>query len=677
MPTAFEIAFYKLCKSYPRGTVTVLAEKLDDNSLDSTGQTIGFRLDTWTQSKSTREVLYNPVVQFGVNIAGAVVMIFNPASAPFVYPAVALYNLVPIAAEMKERHAAGQLTPLRAAAGIVDIGLTVLPVLSLARAGRFGGKSLFFIEGVELAGELFVMTAEGLAALESVRDGAVLGVAELAGEVERRESQNPSDPELPRLKNELADAISTARSRAQSVILAQARAQAIGWASQAAALKVARKIKDRLDRRGAAGAQGGEPAPPNRGDAIPPTAPDRTRTESPDVATSERSADSPDAGRSDAIPPAAREPAPSRSPDVEAPGTGEPVGVRPGAPHDERARALAHSGGTMSTTEAFTTGPVPGGDAIWDFVGDPANWTPERAALHQRLVDAALADARVFAESTEPGQLFAMRGNTGAGKSRATRDVDAMKAGNQAAGELRHRNVNPDNFKVDLAANTDAPVTSSQTHVESSMLARELLQRLAGMTNDAGGPASFVVDKRLGTVRDVAKLADMARNTGRTLKLYDVDAPLELSLVGVLMRAPGGDSPIPPFNVIGAEGLRPARNNREQVMQMFVDNPSLGTYELFGTEPSGTKVPVATVVDGRLTVYNEPMLQRLTADPAARIAEIKRTVIDESFIDEFTDPLPGDFAAGVRKALTPHLGRTFEEAIEVHSETTPNGGSGD
>ncbi|HUH02889.1 MAG TPA: zeta toxin family protein, partial [Kofleriaceae bacterium] len=356
---------------------------------------------------------------------------------------------------------------------------------------------------------------------------------------------------------------------------------------------------------------------------------------------------------------------------------GEPVGVRPGAGHAERVETLGNSGGTLSTVDAFTTAPVPGGGAIWDFVADPANWTSERQALHRRLLDQATADAMAFADASEPGTLFAMRGNTGAGKSRATAEVTEMQPGREAADGRLHANVNPDNFKVDLVGADGVPVTSSQVHVESSMLAQRLQTQLAGTTDADGNPVSFVVDKRLGSTGDVSELAEIARTTGRQLHLMDVDAPLEFSLVGVLMRTPGGDSPIPPFDVIGSGGMQPARENRLDVMQMFIAEPSLGRYQLSGTEPSGAKVPVAEVVNGVVTIHNQPMFDQLTSNPAAQIAALKTRVIDDAFITEFTAQLPSGFGADARAALEPHMGLTFEAAIRAHSQATPDLGGGD
>ena len=360
----------------------------------------------------------------------------------------------------------------------------------------------------------------------------------------------------------------------------------------------------------------------------------------------------------------------SKAPRADA--TEKPSSGLPTPLYSERVASLADSHGVMSTVEAFTLGPAPEGNAIWDYVADPASWLPERRALHEKLLDDAFDDAMTFAVASEPGTLFAMRGNTGAGKSRATAQVSGMQAGNAAAKSRRHGSINPDNFKADLARRDGIEVTSTQCHVESSMLAERLMHRIGSATVGDGKAASFVLDKRLLHVRDVEDLAALAKSTGRKLHLVDVDAPLELSLMGVLMRTPGSDSPCPPFPVVGQGGFVPARSNRQGVMKLFIDDPSLGTYELWGTDAAGAKVKVLEISGEHRIISDSEMLAELCADPRDEVEALGHRVIDEESIGELTRDLPPAFGLAAREALSAHRGKTFEQALQSHSEAKPS-----
>jgi hypothetical protein len=328
----------------------------------------------------------------------------------------------------------------------------------------------------------------------------------------------------------------------------------------------------------------------------------------------------------------------------------------------------------LATFQAYTHK----GTKDWDYLGDPMNWVPERRALHDRLIAQAMEHLTAFADAMEgPPTIYAMRGNTAAGKSRAIRgNIPALENGVAATANLRHRAVNPDNFKADLIeADPDIALNSTRVHIESSVLAWRLQARLAQVKTSAGKVGSMLVDKRLGAPSDVAALEKVAAQNGHKLNIYDIDAPLESSLLGVLGREAGGKKdPIPPFADIADRGFVPARTNRREVIQKYLDNPELGEYELYGTLPSGAKVKVAAIKNGELEVYDEARFEELLTDPSEQVQAIRQKRITEQLIDELTAPLDKDFAAKVRQDLTPHIGYTWEEAIAHHASKTASGG---
>lgn len=322
------------------------------------------------------------------------------------------------------------------------------------------------------------------------------------------------------------------------------------------------------------------------------------------------------------------------------------------------------------TADRFTVGILPkSGPARWKYLEDPAHWTPDRAALHERLIANAKSQAQAFADQFvgKDPTLYAMRGNTAAGKTRAVSgNVEAMAGPMQATKNLPHRAVNPDNFKADLLGETPG-ATSTDVHAESSMLAGRLEKELLGMTTVDGQPASMLVDKRLLKVDDVRGYAEMARASGRKFVLYDVDAPLEHSLAGVLERTPGGADPLPPFEVV-ADGFEAVRANREEVMALF-DDPATGSYHLYGTTARGDRVAIATIEGGHRRVMNKD-LHGNAITPPKELPATKR-ITSESTVD-LTRNFPSERSAKIRGILDDYDGWTWKAALDAHSrEKTP------
>ena len=338
---------------------------------------------------------------------------------------------------------------------------------------------------------------------------------------------------------------------------------------------------------------------------------------------------------------------------------------------DQQIQQKLQSG--AETIALYTVGELPPiGPARWKFLENPSNWTPERQALHNVLIKKASADAQAFAnaaQSSEP-TIFAMRGNTAAGKSRAIKgNIAELESPINATKDLRHRAVNPDNFKVDLAeAATGVKPTSSQTHSESSMLASRLEIELRNLkVADGTDIGSILIDKRLATMSEVEKYALMARETGRKLNVYDVDAPLEVSLAGVLERVPGGNDPLPPYDVV-ADGFRAVRSERADVIEFFENNPRLGSYELYATKPNGDKVKVAEVGNGSKIILDEVLFREVTAQPGQIPELVGNLKITQQLIDQLTSNLPPQRAQTVRQVLEPYKGKTWREAVDGHSK---------
>ena len=338
---------------------------------------------------------------------------------------------------------------------------------------------------------------------------------------------------------------------------------------------------------------------------------------------------------------------------------------------------IARLGKLEPTSKVFTNPNVPtSGSERTAALMNPANWTPARQALHEALLDKAVKDCQAFADAAQKGEptVFAMRGNTAAGKTRAVKSsvpelAEPLAKLAKLEPEVIHKTINPDDFKVQLARATDAPVNSGQVHEESSILAKKLEQRVRDIkTSDGKETGSLLIDKRLGTPESVEEYAALAKGTGREFKLCDVDAPFENSLIGVLERRPNDGSPLPHYGIV-SEGFEESRGNRAAVVKHFQDHPELAKYELFGTTPQGTQVKVAEVVSGRLVVHDQAQFDSITLDPAddPSFSAKRNELITHERIERAVANLPNDRAQKVRGVLQKHMGKTWDQALKQHS----------
>lgn len=317
--------------------------------------------------------------------------------------------------------------------------------------------------------------------------------------------------------------------------------------------------------------------------------------------------------------------------------------------------------------DLYVVGEVPkSGAERWKYIENPAVWSPERRALHEELLAEAKAQAQVFADASAHGDptLHAMRGNTAAGKTRA------MKQNPELAGPMSKAPkaaVNPDSFKPRLQTHGGRNLLSKQVHSESSMLATRFEAEITGMkTSDGKEVGSMLVDKRLPTVENVMEYARLAQSSGRRLVLHDVDAPLEVSLAGVLERQPGGDDPLPEFSIVKG-GFDAVRANRVDVYSLFKNDPSLGDYELYATKADGQRIKIAEVVSGAAQVHDPELFFEVTAPPGTASEIIANKQINEETIRTLTLRLPAERGKVVSSVLRKYLGSTWKAALDAHS----------
>jgi len=220
---ALELAFVKLCKEYPKGKVSILAEGLDERATKPTGQTIGFELDTQTWGEDVKEKVFDPAVSIAVNVASAMVMIFAPATIPVLMPATIAYNEAQNLDELVRSWDNGTLTFEGGMLSVAQIGLDLIPLISRARALQTSTKAFWLLEGFDLFANGLVMSLQAKHAIEQLRDGDIQSVVAIYEDLVKLDKKyDRSDPRLAEekaaLTAQLDAGVEAVRGRTKEVI---------------------------------------------------------------------------------------------------------------------------------------------------------------------------------------------------------------------------------------------------------------------------------------------------------------------------------------------------------------------------------------------------------------------------------------------------------------------------
>src|SRR5262249_47465656 len=152
--------------------------------------------------------------------------------------------------------------------------------------------------------------------------------------------------------------------------------------------------------------------------------------------------------------------------------------------------------------------------------------------------------------------------------------------------------------------------------------------------------SSVVFDKRFNEARDIPDLLDKARANGKTVKIVDLDAPLELSAARVLTRNANGDAPLVPFAAVedGFNGIRKDGHGG------IANGPLVKDYELYVVNGEGKPVRVAYKQDG---VWHDPepknmdlFRQAVDPDTSMDVEKSRDQKIDDAFIEKMVRTAP-------------------------------------
>lgn len=204
----------------------------------------------------------------------------------------------------------------------------------------------------------------------------------------------------------------------------------------------------------------------------------------------------------------------------------------------------------------------------------------ERQALQQGWFDNSLAAVQALSNFigkqgvfTQPVMILT-RGNSGSGKTWILQNGEHptlkklnLKTYLSANGEAGI--INPDTIKA-LIQKQDGS-SSSEAHEEGS----EISTRVTEAALKRG--LNVIVDKRFLWVDSVKKTVGEAKARGYRVIMFDIDAPLDTSIIRIGSREIGGSSPNVPFDPI-EEGFVQARANRLAI----ATDASIDEYNLFG-----------------------------------------------------------------------------------------------
>lgn len=212
---ALEQAFVTLCKEYPEGKVSVMAQVMDASrgKPAATRQAIGFELATTSPWKRVKDKVYNPVVQTVVNVAATALMIFQPELAPFIMPLLTVQNTVANVDELVRRYENHTLKAGFVGISLAQIGLDFMPYLRGARILQTESRLVAF-EAVNMVGMGVVMALHTREAIAQIQEGDIAALAEEYREmIELQKTTNPSDPELSRRQRAIETGAERIRQR--------------------------------------------------------------------------------------------------------------------------------------------------------------------------------------------------------------------------------------------------------------------------------------------------------------------------------------------------------------------------------------------------------------------------------------------------------------------------------
>ncbi|MGE0871094.1 MAG: hypothetical protein AB7P03_21195 [Kofleriaceae bacterium] len=200
---ALERAFVDLCKKYPDGTLSILAERLHDAGAIRTGKTVGFELDTGTAWESTKQFVFSPVIDIAMAVGGVLAIVFPPAAAAML-PLTLVYSSAKNLDSLVDEMDSGTLTGTKVGLHIAQLATDVMPVIGKAKVFSTSKLAFKAFDIAGQAGSTLLMSAQTVETIRTLRDGQIHQLAGVYAQyIELERSTHASDPRLATLRAEI------------------------------------------------------------------------------------------------------------------------------------------------------------------------------------------------------------------------------------------------------------------------------------------------------------------------------------------------------------------------------------------------------------------------------------------------------------------------------------------
>jgi hypothetical protein len=226
-----EKAFLKQADAYPFGTLSITFQSYDETTKKPTAQFIRFEKITDTPEKGLKKFFFGTAVDIAVNLFAAILMIIPGLQVLGIVLAIA-YNSAKVVSELEDAANKGTLTSGKIGIGLAQIALNVLPVAGRgAKILTIAGKSFYVMEAVNVAGNILLITQQGMSEVDKLRNTVIKELATIDDKIKKLEATNKAHPDLPELKKRRKELITEGEDASVNVftgLLAQQAMMMVG-----------------------------------------------------------------------------------------------------------------------------------------------------------------------------------------------------------------------------------------------------------------------------------------------------------------------------------------------------------------------------------------------------------------------------------------------------------------
>lgn len=227
-----EKAFLKQADAYPYGTLSITFQSYDEATKKPTNQFVRFEKITDTPEKALKKFFFGTAVDIAVNLFAAILMIIPGLQVLGIVLAIA-YNSAKVVSELEDAANKGTLTGKKIGVGLAQIALNVLPLAGRgAKILTIAGKSFYVMEAVNVAGNILLITEQGMSEVDKLRNGVIKELATIDDKIKKLESTNQAHPDLPDLKKRRKELIREGENATTTVFTELLKQQAMMMVGQ-------------------------------------------------------------------------------------------------------------------------------------------------------------------------------------------------------------------------------------------------------------------------------------------------------------------------------------------------------------------------------------------------------------------------------------------------------------